>query len=144
MPSWRCSALPFLIIHPQICREGLRFFCRFPCRGVFLLIGVTRSPCLSELNVISVTVKYHQLFEAKAHVHSLPSVLHQHEPFTSYLSKSITGLFCLSCRNSPSHTFTGVVLAPVIKRQLVLLYYTEPQIAPEVASPWLCAVRSFC
>lgn len=62
VPSWRCSALPFLIIHPQICREGFRLFHGVLCRGVFLLIGVTRSPCLSELNVISVTVKYHQLF----------------------------------------------------------------------------------
>lgn len=62
VPSWRCSALPFLIIHPQICWEGLRFFHGVLCRGVLLLIGVTHSPSLSELNVISVTVKYHQLF----------------------------------------------------------------------------------
>lgn len=143
MPLWRCSAFPFFIIHPQICREGLRLFHSFLCRGVFLLIGVTRSPCLSELNVINVTVTYHQLFGAKANIHSLPNVLHQHEPFASHLSKSITGPFCLSLHNFPAHTYTGVVLTPVIQRQLVLLCYTEPQIAPEVASPWLCAVRSF-
>lgn len=126
---------------PKIYREGLRFFHSFPCRGVFLLIGVTHSSCLSELNVISVTVKCHQLFRAKANVHSLPSVLHQHEPFASRLS--ITDLFCLSFHKSRSHTFTGVVLTLVSQRQLVLLYYTEPQNAPEVASPWLCVIRSF-
>lgn len=57
---------PFLIIHLQICREVLRLFHSVPCRGEFLLIGVACSPCLSELNVISVIVKYHHLFANRA------------------------------------------------------------------------------
>lgn len=51
VPSWRCSALPFLIIHPQIWREGLRCFHSFLCRSV--------SSNWSDMQSLSVRAKCH-------------------------------------------------------------------------------------
>lgn len=90
---------------------------------VFPLIGVTRSPYLSEVNVVRVRVKYHQLFGAKANTHSLLSlcasqaatthfsfIQKHHRPWNVHASLS-----CFSFLNSPSLIFTGVAFTPVIQ-----------------------------
>lgn len=61
VPAWsRCSALPFSIIHPRICRAKLRLVSQLSVQGeVFLLIGATRCPFVSGLNVIRAVAKYH-------------------------------------------------------------------------------------
>lgn len=61
VPSWRCSVLPFFNNSSPNLQGGVEVLSQLPVQR-----SVIRSPCLSELNVISITVKYHQLFVANA------------------------------------------------------------------------------